>query len=262
MLDRRRSCDPLDTPSLVHSGKPSSQRQSSMTSQATPRGRFQLAIQRGQVFHAEIAAREPGRLNRADALALAALIASDDPKRYGVLLSGGMVDSSSKPKRLNSRSRSSRLPRWRSYPMTRKPRTLCSRGSVVERASSAFVTVLREPANAAANAPSIFMSFDTSHPVPVREQNIDANGNIKVHEQGTANVNATNSSLSAQSVPKRPRNGPREQRYPVPRFTGIRGGEPLPATGVHRPPLDGEPRGGSSPLIRIAVASASRVARR
>jgi hypothetical protein len=30
----------------------------------------------------------------------------------------------------------------------------------------------------------------------VREQNLDANGNIKVHEQGTANVNVTISSLS------------------------------------------------------------------
>jgi hypothetical protein len=30
----------------------------------------------------------------------------------------------------------------------------------------------------------------------VREQNLDAQGNIKVHEQGTANVNVTNSSLS------------------------------------------------------------------
>ncbi len=33
-------------------------------------------------------------------------------------------------------------------------------------------------------------------PLPVREQNLDGNGNIKVHEQGTANVNVTNSSLS------------------------------------------------------------------
>jgi hypothetical protein len=33
-------------------------------------------------------------------------------------------------------------------------------------------------------------------PLPVREQNVDTNGNIKVHEQGTANVNVTNSSLT------------------------------------------------------------------
>jgi hypothetical protein len=32
-------------------------------------------------------------------------------------------------------------------------------------------------------------------PTPVREQNLDGNTNIKVHEQGTANVNVTNSSL-------------------------------------------------------------------
>jgi hypothetical protein len=54
-----------------------------MTSQGTPHGRFQRAIQRGQLFQAELAARELGRLNLADALALAALIAGDDPKRYG-----------------------------------------------------------------------------------------------------------------------------------------------------------------------------------
>jgi hypothetical protein len=36
----------------------------------------------------------------------------------------------------------------------------------------------------------------TNSSLPVREQNIDAQGNTKVHEQGTANVNVTNSSLS------------------------------------------------------------------
>jgi hypothetical protein len=49
----------------------------------TPHGRFQRAIQRHHLFHAEVAAREVGRLNPADALALAALIAKEDPQRCG-----------------------------------------------------------------------------------------------------------------------------------------------------------------------------------
>jgi hypothetical protein len=35
----------------------------------------------------------------------------------------------------------------------------------------------------------------------VQEQNVDANQNVKVHEQGTANVNVTNSSLSVAAAP-------------------------------------------------------------
>src|SRR5262245_30058974 len=53
-----------------------------MTSQGTPHGRFQRALQRGQLFHAELAARELGKLTLPDALALATLIARDDPVRY------------------------------------------------------------------------------------------------------------------------------------------------------------------------------------
>jgi hypothetical protein len=40
----------------------------------------------------------------------------------------------------------------------------------------------------AAQITNVFVTNDASHPVPVREQNRDASGNIKVHEQGTANV--------------------------------------------------------------------------
>jgi hypothetical protein len=36
-----------------------------MTSQGTPHGRFQRSIQRGQLFHAELAARELGALTLA-----------------------------------------------------------------------------------------------------------------------------------------------------------------------------------------------------
>jgi hypothetical protein len=66
-------------------------------------------------------------------------------------------------------------------------------------------TVLREPlARAAVPIASVFVTNDDSNPVPVREQNLDGNGNLKVHEQGTAavheqgtaNVNVTNRSLS------------------------------------------------------------------
>lgn len=70
------------------------------------------------------------------------------------------------------------------------PAFLLLLGSVVLAA-----TVLREPlAKAATPIASVFVTNDSSHPLPVREQNLDANGNIKVHEQGTTNVNVTNDS--------------------------------------------------------------------
>jgi hypothetical protein len=47
----------------------------------------------------------------------------------------------------------------------------------------------------------VFVTNDAAHPVPVQEQRTDANGNIKVHEQGTANVNVTNASLPVASQP-------------------------------------------------------------
>jgi hypothetical protein len=51
----------------------------------------------------------------------------------------------------------------------------------------------------AAQISNVFVTNDSAHPVPVQEQRTDANGNIKVHEQGTANVNVTNGSLSVDS---------------------------------------------------------------
>jgi hypothetical protein len=42
----------------------------------------------------------------------------------------------------------------------------------------------------------MLVANDNQHAIPVREQNLDANGNIKVHEHGTADINVTNSSLS------------------------------------------------------------------
>ena len=60
-------------------------------------------------------------------------------------------------------------------------------------------TVFRQQVADASALLNVFVTNDSSHPVPVREQNLDANGNIKVHEQGTANVNVTNSSLSVRA---------------------------------------------------------------
>jgi hypothetical protein len=61
-------------------------------------------------------------------------------------------------------------------------------------------TVLQEQlAWAAPPLPSVFVANDAASPVPAREQNVDAAGNIKVHEQGTADVNVTNTSLSVAS---------------------------------------------------------------
>jgi len=65
---------------LVRAVAPATQQ--TMTSQGTSRRRFQRALQRGQLFHAELAARELRELNLPDALARAALIAGDDPVRY------------------------------------------------------------------------------------------------------------------------------------------------------------------------------------
>jgi hypothetical protein len=52
-----------------------------MTSQGTPRGRFQRAIHARHVQNAEMAAREMGGLSLADALLLCELLANTDPAR-------------------------------------------------------------------------------------------------------------------------------------------------------------------------------------
>jgi hypothetical protein len=62
--------------------RPSPQRHPTMTSQGTPRGRFQRAIHSRHVQNAEMAAREMGGLSLADALALCELLANVDPARY------------------------------------------------------------------------------------------------------------------------------------------------------------------------------------
>jgi hypothetical protein len=64
-------------PSLVEANalgrKPKPQRRPTMTSQGTAHARFQRAIKRGHVLHAEIAARELGAISLSDALALCLL---------------------------------------------------------------------------------------------------------------------------------------------------------------------------------------------
>lgn len=52
-----------------------------MTSQGSPYGRFSKALRARSLFHAELAARELGKLNLDDALELTILIAEEDPSR-------------------------------------------------------------------------------------------------------------------------------------------------------------------------------------
>lgn len=51
----------------------------------------------------------------------------------------------------------------------------------------------------AAQISTVFVSNDAAHAVPVREQALDANGNLKVHEQGTASVNVGNAFVPVRS---------------------------------------------------------------
>src|SRR6476620_6958377 len=61
-------------------------------------------------------------------------------------------------------------------------------------------TVFRtDIAQATGLAQSVTVNNKPGNAVPVREQNLDGSGNVKVHEQGTANVNVTNSSLTVAS---------------------------------------------------------------
>src|SRR4051794_23505939 len=62
--------------------KPLPSRRNAMTSQGNCLRTLPARGQAGQLFHAEFAARELGRLDLVDALDLAALIAADDPARY------------------------------------------------------------------------------------------------------------------------------------------------------------------------------------
>lgn len=55
----------------------------SVTSQGSAHGRFERALRSGQVFHAELAAREMGNVTLGDALRLVVLYASTDTGKFG-----------------------------------------------------------------------------------------------------------------------------------------------------------------------------------
>ncbi len=62
-------------------------------------------------------------------------------------------------------------------------------------------TVFRaDIAQATGLAQSVTVNNTAADPVPVREQNLDGGGRIRVHEAGTANVNVTNSALSVDGT--------------------------------------------------------------
>jgi len=62
-------------------------------------------------------------------------------------------------------------------------------------------SVLREPIAAAASPfTNVIVGNDASNPVPVREQNTDANGNIRVHESSATALVATAQVSSGHSV--------------------------------------------------------------
>ena len=48
---------------------------------------------------------------------------------------------------------------------------------------------------------SVFVTNGSSHPVPVREQNLDANNDLRVHEQGTSNVKVLGSVPVQTGIP-------------------------------------------------------------
>lgn len=61
-------------------------------------------------------------------------------------------------------------------------------------------TVFRtDIARATGLAQAVTVNNTAAQAVPVREQNLDGRGNIKVHEQGTADVNVTNSRLKVEA---------------------------------------------------------------
>jgi hypothetical protein len=75
-------------------------------------------------------------------------------------------------------------------------RTLIAAVGLVVMSLVVGATVLRpQVAQAAQGIADVFVTNDATHPLPTREQNVDTNGNIKVDEQGTANVNITNPTL-------------------------------------------------------------------
>jgi hypothetical protein len=69
-------------------------------------------------------------------------------------------------------------------------------GVGVALGATVFRTDIAQATGLAPAPSNVVVSNTPAQAVPNREQNLDGSGNIKVHEQGTANVNVTNSSLS------------------------------------------------------------------
>lgn len=55
-------------------------------------------------------------------------------------------------------------------------------------------------ATAASGILNVLVTNSSSHPVATQDQNVDTNGNIKVHEQGIANVDVTNTMLPVHEL--------------------------------------------------------------
>jgi len=67
-------------------------------------------------------------------------------------------------------------------------------GATVFRTDIAQATGIDKPAE------NVIVKNTPAQAVPVREQNLDGSGDVKVHEQGTANVNVTNGSLTVATA--------------------------------------------------------------
>ena len=72
-------------------------------------------------------------------------------------------------------------------------------GTTVFRTDIAQATGLEKPAQ------NVIVNNTAANAVPVREQNLDGQ-NIRVHEEGTANVNVTGGTLAISSLPTATKN--------------------------------------------------------
>lgn len=80
--------------------------------------------------------------------------------------------------------------------MSKRARKLAAAAGMVLVSTVLGATVFQQPiAGAAGSVQSFLIGNDAAHAIPVREQNLDADGNVRTHEQGTANVNVTNAAV-------------------------------------------------------------------
>src|SRR5712691_8653566 len=133
-------------------------------------------------------------------------------------------------------------------------------------------TVFREQvAHAAQAVLPVLVTNDASNPVRVHEQNLDLSGNIKVHEQGTANVrvvlpsNSFSVTNTTQQLPQDiefcpSQDLPSGTTWFVTSFTAANLGTALGAADINLEPSSGAPPG-SQPVLgpRIAVPPSETV---